>query len=138
MAKCLKFHVLRFCGLGSRVRIPSMDLLHLSAMPWRHPTYEKQRRIGMGVSSGLIFHKRKKKRIKNRCQFRENLPQPKKKERSIHSEPSSHSIPTDKIPLMICTHCKITKPRETIHHEQVWDGLINSKIRTPIKLLNRP
>ena len=40
---------------GSQVHIPGTDLLHLSAMLWRHSTYKKWRKIGMDVRSGLIF-----------------------------------------------------------------------------------
>ena len=40
VAEWLKFHVLHFSGLGSQVQIPGEDLLHSSAMLWRHPTYK--------------------------------------------------------------------------------------------------
>ena len=40
MAEWLKFGVLHFGGPGSQVRIPVADLLHSSAMLWRHPTYK--------------------------------------------------------------------------------------------------
>ena len=66
-AKWLKFHLLFFSGLGSQVWILATDLLHSSAMLWRHPTYKKSREIGTDVSSGLIFLKRKKRRIGNGC-----------------------------------------------------------------------
>ena len=70
MAKLLKFHAPHFGGPGSQVWIPGADLLHSSAMLWRHPTH-KVEEIGTDVSSGLIFLKRKKKkrerRISNGC-----------------------------------------------------------------------
>ena len=38
MAQWLKFHRLRYGGMGSRVRILGVDLLHSPATLWRHPT----------------------------------------------------------------------------------------------------
>ena len=49
------FRVLCFSGLGSQARIPGADLLHSSAMLWRHPTYKIEEDIATGVSSRLIF-----------------------------------------------------------------------------------
>ena len=40
LAKWLKFCVLYFSGLGFRIRIPGLDLLHLAATLWRHPPYK--------------------------------------------------------------------------------------------------
>ena len=40
LAKWLKSSTFHFLGLGSRVQIPGADLLHSSAMLWRHPTYK--------------------------------------------------------------------------------------------------
>ena len=40
MVEWLEFYVLYFGGLDSQVWIPGVDQLHLSAMLWRHPTYE--------------------------------------------------------------------------------------------------
>ena len=40
MAEWLKLCLLHFGRLGSQVRIPAVDLLHSSAMLWRHPTYK--------------------------------------------------------------------------------------------------
>ena len=60
VAKCLKFPVLCFGSPGSWVQILGADLLHSSAMLWRHPIY-KVEAIGTDVSSGVIFLKQKKR-----------------------------------------------------------------------------
>ena len=41
MAEWLKFCMLHFGSLSSRVQILGADLLHLSAMLWRYPAYKK-------------------------------------------------------------------------------------------------
>ena len=42
MTKQLKFCTLSFRSLGSQLRIPDTNLLHSSAMLWRHPTHKTE------------------------------------------------------------------------------------------------
>ena len=57
--------MLHFGGPGSQDQIQGMDLLYSSAMLWRHPTYNRWRKLSTDVYSGRIFLTTKK--IKNPC-----------------------------------------------------------------------
>ena len=65
MTKQLKFCTLSFRSLGSQLRIPDTNLLHSSAMLWRHPTHktegDRQQMLAQDESSPP---KKKKKKIK--------------------------------------------------------------------------
>ena len=81
VAKWLKFCTLCFGSLGSQVPILGVYLLHSLASCGGFPHTKKYRRIGTGVSSGLIFLKEKKRRIGSTCQLRVNLPEQKTKKK---------------------------------------------------------
>ena len=60
MAWWLKLCMLRFSSLALLAWILGADLLHSSAMLWRHPTYKVEKNWHR-YYSGLIFFKKKRK-----------------------------------------------------------------------------